>query len=147
MNIILSEDVKSLGKKGEVVKVSDGYGRNLINKKKAIEGTAKNLNDLKLKQKHDEKLAQERLEEAKKLGEEIKEMSIELKLKAGAGGKVFGSVSTKEIAQAAKEQLNLDIDKKKLLLDEPIKAFGTHEVTVKLHPQVSTVLRVKVTEE
>ncbi len=147
MNIILLEDVRSLGKKGEVVKVSDGYGRNLINKKKAIEGTAKNLNDLKLKQKHDEKLAEERLEAAKKLGEELKEMSVELKLKAGTGGKVFGSVSSKEISQAAKEQLGLDLDKKKLLLEEPIRSFGTHEVTVKLHPQVSTVLRVKVTEE
>ena len=147
MNIILLQDVRSLGKKGEVVKVSDGYGRNLINKKQAIEGTAKNLNDLKLKQKHDDKLAAERLAEAKKLGEEIKEMSIELKLKAGAGGKVFGSVSSKEISQAAKEQLGLDIDKKKLVLDEAIKSFGTHEVTVKLHPQVSSTLRVKVTEE
>jgi large subunit ribosomal protein L9 len=147
MNIILLEDVRSLGKKGEVVKVSDGYGRNLINKKKAIEGTAKNLNDLKLKQKHDEKLAEERLEAAKKLGEELKEMSVELKLKAGTGGRVFGSVSSKEISQAAKEQLGLDLDKKKLLLEEPIRSFGTHEVTVKLHPQVSTVLRVKVTEE
>lgn len=147
MNIILLEDVRSLGKKGEVVKVSDGYGRNLINKKKAIEGTAKNLNDLKLKQKHDEKLAEERLEVAKKLGEELKEMSVELKLKAGTGGRVFGSVSSKEISQAAKEQLGLDLDKKKLLLEEPIRSFGTHEVTVKLHPQVSTVLRVKVTEE
>jgi large subunit ribosomal protein L9 len=147
MNIILLEDVRSLGKKGEIVKVSDGYGRNLINKKKAIEGTAKNLNDLKLKQKHDEKLAEERLEAAKKLGQELKEMSVELKLKAGTGGKVFGSVSSKEISQAAKEQLGLDLDKKKLLLEEPIRSFGTHEVTVKLHPQVSTVLRVKVTEE
>lgn len=147
MNIILLEDVRSLGKKGEVVKVSDGYGRNLINKKKAIEGSAKNLNDLKLKQKHDEKLAEERLEAAKKLGEELKEMSVELKLKAGTGGRVFGSVSSKEISQAAKEQLGLDLDKKKLLLEEPIRSFGTHEVTVKLHPQVSTILRVKVTEE
>lgn len=147
MNIILLEDVRSLGKKGEVVKVSDGYGRNLINKKKAIEGNAKNLNDLKLKQKHDEKLAEERLEAAKKLGEELKEMSVELKLKAGTGGRVFGSVSSKEISQAAKEQLGLDLDKKKLLLEEPIRSFGTHEVTVKLHPQVSTILRVKVTEE
>ncbi len=147
MNIILLEDVRALGKKGEVVKVSDGYGRNLINKKKAMEGTAKNLNDLKLKQKHDEKLAEERLEAAKKLGEELKEMSVELKLKAGTGGRVFGSVSSKEISQAAKEQLGLELDKKKLLLEEPIRSFGTHEVTVKLHPQVSTVLRVKVTEE
>jgi large subunit ribosomal protein L9 len=147
MNIILLQDVRSLGKKGEVVKVSDGYGRNLINKKQAIEGTAKNLNDLKLKQKHDDKMAAERLAEAQKLGEEIKEMSVELKLKAGAGGKVFGSVSSKEISQAVKEQLGLDIDKKKLVLDEAIKSFGTHEVTVKLHPQVSTTLRVKVTEE
>lgn len=147
MNIILLEDVRSLGKKGEVVKVSDGYGRNLINKKKAIEGSAKNLNDLKLKQKHDEKLAEERLEAAKKLGEELKEMSVELKLKAGTGGRVFGSVSSKEISQAAREQLGLDLDKKKLLLEEPIRSFGTHEVTVKLHPQVSTILRVKVTEE
>lgn len=147
MNIILQEDVRSLGKKGEVVTVSDGYGRNLINKKKALEATSKALNDLKLKNKHDEKVAEQKLQDAKELGEKIKEMSVSLTLKAGEGGRVFGSVSAKEIAEAIKSQLHLDIDKKKLILDEPIRSFGTHEVSVKLHPQVTSMIRVKVTEK
>jgi large subunit ribosomal protein L9 len=147
MNIILLEDNRTLGKKGQVVKVSDGYGRNLISKKQAIEATPKNINDWKLRQKHEEKLAAERLAEAKKLAEEMKGMSVSVTLKAGEGGKVFGSVSSKEIAQAMKEQLKLGLDKKKLVLDEPIKSFGTFEVPVKLHPEVSGTIRVKVTEE
>lgn len=147
MKVILLQDVKSLGKKGDIVNVSDGYARNMILPKKlGVEATGKNLNDLKLQNKHAEKVAQEQLEAAKALAEEIKEKVVEVKIKAGEGGRTFGSVSTKEISTAVKEQLNLDIDKKKMSLTDPIKALGTYEVAVKLHPKVTATLRVKVTE-
>lgn len=147
MKVILLQDVKSLGKKGEIVTVSDGYARNMILPKKlGVEATGKNLNDLKLQNQHAEKVAQEQLEAAKELAEQLKDKIVEVKIKAGEGGRTFGSVSTKEIAAAAKEQLGLDIDKKKLSLDDAIKALGTYEVNVKLHSKVTGMLRVKVTE-
>lgn len=148
MQVILLEDVKALGKKGQMVEVNDGYARNFILKKKlGIEATATNLNDLKLKEANNEKLAKERLEEAKKLAEVIKEASVSVSIKTGTGGKTFGSISTKEVAQAVKSQLKLDIDKKKMQIDEPIKSLGCHMVTIKLHPMVSAQLTVKVIEE
>jgi len=147
MEVILLQDVKSLGKKGEIVKVSDGYARNFILPKKlGVEKTPKTLNDLKLQQAAEEKLRQEILAEAKALGEEIKTKSVTLKIKSGEGGRTFGSVSTKEIAVALKEQLNLDIDKKKLVLPEPIRNLGTTIVPVRLHPDVTADLTVKVVE-
>ena len=139
MEVVLLEDVKALGKKGQIVKVSDGYGRNFIlTKKLGIEATPKNLNDLKL-QKANEAAA-------KDLAKHLEDKSITLSIKAGEGGKAFGSVSSKEIAKAIKDQLNLDIDKKKLVLPEPIKTFGTHEVPIKLHKEVTGKLAVKVVE-
>lgn len=148
MEVILLQDVKSLGKKGEVVKVSEGYARNFILKKKlGIEATNSNLNDLKLHNANDAKIAKEKLEAAKKLAEEIGKLTLNMKIKVGENGRVFGSISAKEIAQAAKEQLNLELDKKKLVLKDSIKAIGTHSVKVKLHPEVTTELTVKVTEE
>lgn len=117
MKVILLEDVKSLGKKGQLVDVSDGYARNFIlSKKKGIEATAKNMNDLKLQKAHEDKLAAQRLEEAKLFAAEIAKAEVVLELKVGEGGKLFGAVSSKEIAQAAKEQLNMELDKKKLVL-------------------------------
>lgn len=148
MKVILLEDVKSLGKQGDVVNVSDGYARNmLIPKKLGIEATNKNLNDLKLKNKHAEKVAQENLDAAKALAEEIGTKEVTVAIKTGEGGKTFGSVSTKEIAAAAKEQLGMELDKKKMLLPEGgLKALGAYEVGLKLHPQVIGTLKVKVTE-
>lgn len=147
MKVILLEDVKSLGKKGQLVDVSDGYARNFIlSKKKGIEATAKNMNDLKLQKAHEDKMAAQRLEEAKLFAAEIAKAEVVLELKVGEGGKLFGAVSSKEIAQAAKEQLNLDIDKKKLVLPNPIKAVGTTLVPIKLHPQVTGELKVVVRE-
>ena len=147
MKVILLEDVKSLGKKGELVEVNDGYARNFILAKKlGVEATAKNMNDLKLKRAHEDKLAAQRLEEAKKFAAELEKVQVTLKIKAGEGGKLFGSISSKEIAQAAKEQLDLDIDKKKLVLPSPIKAVGTTMVPIKLHPQVTGELKVIVQE-
>ncbi len=147
MDIVLLEDVKALGKKGQVVKVNDGYARNFILPKKlGVEATSKNLNDLKLQKANAAKIAAEQLAEAKALADKIGEMSVTLKMKAGEGGRAFGSVSGKEIAAAAKDQLGLEIDKKKLVLPEPIKTFGTHEVPIKLHKDVTGKLAVKVTE-
>lgn len=147
MQIVLLEDVKSLGKKGQIVKVNEGYARNFILPKKlGVEATPKNLNDLKLKKANQEKIAAQQLAEAKELGEKLEKASITLSIKAGDNGKAFGSVSGKEISKAIQDQLNLDIDKKKLVLPEPLKTFGTHEVPVKLHRDVTAKLSVKVTE-
>ena len=147
MEVILLQDVKSLGKKGEIVKVSDGYARNFILPKQlGVEKTAKTLNDLKLQKAAEEKHRLEVLAEARALGEEIKKQSVTLKIKSGEGGRTFGSVSTKEIAIAMKEQLKLDVDKKKLVLPEPIRTLGTTIVPVRLHPEVTTELTVKVVE-
>lgn len=147
MKVILLEDVKALGKKGQVVDVSDGYGKNFILKKKlGVEANGANMNDLKLQKAQNEKLAKEQLEAAKALAARLEEMSVTLSIKAGEGGRAFGSVSSKEIAAAYKEQNNVEIDKKKIQLPEALKTFGTHEVPVKLHPQVTGILRVKVFE-
>ena len=147
MKVILLEDVKSLGKKGDIVNVSDGYARNaILPKKLGIEATSKNLNDLKLQNQHADKVAAENLENAKELAKTVEKQKVVVKIKSGEGGKIFGSVSTKEIAQAAKEQTGLELDKKKMHLPDGIKALGTYEVPVKLHPQVTAKLTVQVVE-
>lgn len=147
MKVILLEDVKALGKKGQLVDINDGYARNFILKKKlGIEATPKNLNDLKLKKANEEKIAKEIYEQAQVFAEDIKEKYITVTMKTGEGGRTFGSVSTKEIAAAAKEQLGLDIDKKKLQLAEPIRTLGTTIVPYRIHPKVTAQLTVKVKE-
>lgn len=147
MEIVLLEDVKALGKKGQIVKVNDGYARNFILPKKlGVEATTKNLNDLKLQKANAERIAAEQLAAAKALAEKIGGMSVTLTMKAGEGGRAFGSVSGKEIATAAADQLGLELDKKKLVLPDPIKTFGIHEVPVKLHKDVTAKLAVKVVE-
>ena len=148
MKVILLQDVKSLGKKGEIVNVNDGYARNFILPKKlGVEATGKNLNDLKLQKNNEKKVAQENLDAAKKLAAELAEGKVELAIKVGEGGRAFGSVSSKEIAEAVKEQMNLEVDKKKIQLKEAIKSLGTHIVSVKLHPEVTAELKVVVKEE
>ena len=147
MKVILIEDVKSLGKKGQLVDVNDGYARNFILAKKlGLEATPKNLNDLKLKKANDEKVAKEIYEEAKAFGERRKEMEVIVTIKTGEGGKIFGSVSSKEIAEAAKAQLGIELDKKKMVLPSPIKVLGTTMVPIKLHPKVTSELKVNVRE-
>lgn len=147
MKVILLQDVKTLGKKDQIVEVNDGYARNFILPKKiGVEATNQNMNTLKLQKANEAKIAQENLDSAKAFKEVIEGQTVVVRMKAGEGGRVFGSVSSKEIAEEAKKQCNLDIDKKKLVLPEPLKSFGTFEVTVKLHPQVQAKLRVKVEE-
>ena len=131
MKVILLEDVKSVGKKGEVVTVKDGYAKNFILKKNlGVEATSKNLNDLKLQKQNDEKVAAENLEKAQEFAKELETKSVE--------------VAIKEIATAAKEQLSYDLDKKKMQLKEPIKNIGTYHVPIRLHPKVTAELKVIV---
>ena len=140
MKVILLEDVKALGKKGEIVNVSDGYARNMILPKKlGLEATPKNLNDLKLQKANEEA--------ARAFAKNLEDKEVILTLKVGEGGRTFGSVSTKEISEAAKKQLNLDIEKKKLVLPNPIRNLGVTNVPVKLHPKVTGSLKVWVKEE
>ena len=147
MKVILLEDVKSLGKKGDIVEVSDGYARNFVLPKKlGVEANAKNKNDLKLQRANAEKMAKEQLEAAQELAKTLETKEVTLTIKSGEGGRTFGSVSSKEIAQAAKDQCGLELDKKKIQLPEAIKALGAYEVGVKLHPKVTGKLRVKVIE-
>lgn len=147
MKIILLQDEKKLGKKGDIIEASEGYARNYILPKKiGVEATPKNMNDLKLQKANDAKVAQEQLDAAKALAAELETKQIIVKIKAGEGGRTFGSVSTKEIAAAVKEQCNLEIDKKKMQLPEALKNFGSYEVNVKLHVQVTAKLTVKVVE-
>lgn len=148
MKVVLLEDIKTLGKKGDIVEASDGYAGNfLLPKKKAIAATAENLNTLKLQKANADKIAAELLAEAKALKDKIEKSEVTVSIKGGEGGKTYGSVSTKEIAQAMKDQSGLEVDKKKIVLPEPIKTFGVHEISIKLHKEVSAKLKVKVVEE
>lgn len=145
MEIILIQDVKALGKKGDIVKVSDGYARNFILPKKlGLEANKQNLMELQNQKAAEEKRKKEILEEAKLSAKNLEEVTIKVNIKVGEGGKTFGSISTKEIASALKNQFGLEIDKKKLILAEPIKNAGTYTVPVKLHPQVTAEMKVKV---
>ena len=148
MEVVLLEDVKALGKKGQIVKVNEGYARNFILPKKlGVEATPKNLNDLKLQKANAEKIAAQQLAAAKELAEKLEAASVTLSIKAGANGKTFGSVSSKEIGKAIEDQIGLEIDKKKVQLKDALKTLGTHKVPVKLHPEVTAEVTVEVKEE
>lgn len=147
MKVILLADVKPHGKKGDVVEVNDGYARNVLFKKnQAVEATNAAMNNLKLQNKHADQVAKENLEAAQALAKEMEAWKVETSIKSGEGGRTFGSVSSKEIAAAVKTQYGKELDKKKIVLEEGIKSLGIHEVKVKLHPQVTAVLRVHVAE-
>ena len=147
MKVILLEDVKSHAKNAHFINLSDGYARNMLFPKKlAVEATPKNINDLKLQKAHEEKVAKENLEAAKAFKEELETKQVTVAIKVGENGRTFGSVSSKEIAEAAKQQLGYDIDKKKMQLTSPIRELGTNMVPVKIHPQVTAQLKVVVKE-
>lgn len=148
MKVILLQDVKSLGKKGEIVEISDGYARNFVLPKKlGAEANSKNMNDLKLQKANADKIAKEQLEAAQELAKVLETKEVIVKMKSGEGGKTFGSISSKEIAEEAKKQCGLELDKKKIQLPEAIKSLGVYEVGVKLHTKVTGKLKVKVVEE
>ena len=148
MKLILLEDEKGVGKKGDVVNKNDGYALNfLIPKKLAVEATKSNINDLELKKKADERRKKEEYEEAKELGEKLKDKIVKVSVKAGENGKVFGSVTNKEISAALLQQTGIDIDKKKITFNDPIKMVGRRTVKVKLHPKVTVELTVEIAGE
>ena len=148
MKIILLQDEKKLGKKGDVIEASDGFARNYILPKKiGIEATAKNMNDLKLPKANEDKHAKEQLDAAKALAAQLEGKQIIVSIKGGEGGRTFGSVSSKEIAAACQEQHGIEVDKKKIQMTESLKNFGSYEVPIKLHPQVTGKLMVKVIEK
>ncbi|MCR5213416.1 MAG: 50S ribosomal protein L9 [Eubacterium sp.] len=148
MKVILKQDVKSLGKKGEIVEVNQGYARNFVLPKGlGVEATAKNLNDLKLKNQNDDKIAAENLAKAQEMADSLKDKKVTAKMKVGANGKTFGSISTKEVAELIKSQLGIEVDKKKIIMSEPAKAIGGFNVGIKLHPQVTAQILLDVVEE
>lgn len=148
MKVILLQDVKALGKKGELVNVNDGYARNyILPKKLGMEANSTNMNNLKLQKQKEDRAAAQELADAKALAEKLKDVIIELQVKTGEGGRVFGSVSAKEIVAAAKSQKNLVIDKKKLLIDEPLRSCGMHIIKVRLHKDVVGEFKVHVSEK
>ncbi len=147
MKVILLKDVKGTGVKGDVVNVSDGYARNfLFPKGLAVEATKSNLNELKNKERAQQKRIEQEKQEARELAKKISDITLVIKAKSGENGKLFGSVTNKEIAQELKKQHNITIDRKKIVLDEPIKQLGQMELEVKLYPEISGKLTVKVEE-
>ena len=147
MKVILLEDVKNVGKKGEVVEVNDNFARNvLLRSKKGVEATGKNMNDLKLRKANDEKVAAENLAAAQELAKKVGQSEVTLKVKVGEGGKLFGAIASKESAEAAQSQLGFTLDKKKIQMDTPIKSVGKHTVPVRLHSKVTANLTVIVEE-
>ena len=145
MKIILLEDVKGTGKKGQIIEASDGHARNfLIPRKLGIEATKANLSDLEHKQKATEAKRQQELEKAQELAKTLADKAIRVPVKAGTSGRIFGSVTNKEIAQAFIAQYDQEIDRKKIVMDEPIKTLGEHVVELRIHAQVSAKVKVIV---
>lgn len=145
MKVILLQDVKKLGKKGEIVEVSDGYGRNyLLARKLAAPGTSENINDAKQKKAAADHRAQVASDEAVVLASELKKVELTIPVRIGKGGKVFGAVTGKDISDAAKRQYDLDLDKRKVEIKEPIKALGTYDVIIRVHPAITSVIKVHV---
>ncbi|MDR0963171.1 MAG: 50S ribosomal protein L9 [Clostridium sp.] len=145
MKVILLKDEKNLGKQGDLVEINDGYARNYVLPRKiALEATPANLNELKLQKERQAQKEKKILEAAQETSKQLENHAITITMKAGESGKVFGSISTKEIAEAYKTQHNIDVDKKKIQLAENIKTYGNHEVMIKLHPKVNATLKIQV---
>ena len=148
MKVILLQDVKTLGKKGDMVEVSDGYAKNfIIPKKLGVEANGANINDLKLQKANQAKVEKEQYEAAVKLGEEIEALSVTVPIKVGEGGRAFGAVTGKEIAKALLEQHKITVDKKKIVLPDSIKSVGEFGVPIRLHTKVTAKLKVYVEPE
>ena len=148
MQVILLQDVKSLGKKGDMLEINDGYARNyIIPKKLGVPANEANKNDLKLHKASEAKIAKENLEAAKELGAKIEKVSVNVPIKVGENGRAFGAVTAKEISDALDKQCGIKVDKKKIQLKEAIKAVSEADVPVKLHPEVTALLKVKVVAE
>ena len=147
MKVILLEDVKNVGKKGELVNASDGYAKNfLFPKKLAVEATKSNLNDFELKQKAEAKRKKEELEQAQNMAKELENKTVTVKVKTGENGKLFGSVTNKEVAEEIVKQTGMQIDKKKVSIGDPIKMVGERTAVIKLHPKVSAEITIKIVE-
>lgn len=143
MKVILLQDVKAQGKKDDVVEVNDGYARNfLFPRKLAIEANKSNMNELSNRKAAENFRAEQELKKAQEQGAALKEKSVTIYQKTGAGDKLFGSVTAKEIAEAVKKAYGIDIDKKKIVLDEPIKALGEYKAELKLHVNVHVTITV-----
>ena len=148
MKVILQQDVKGQGKKGQMVEVSDGYGRNfLLPRKLAVEATAENVNTMKMQDKAKQARLAEEKAQAQALAERLKGVQVKIKARAGQGGKLFGSITSKEISEELKKQFDMDVNKSKIVLSDPIKSFGAFEVKCKLGSEVSGVINVLVIEE
>ncbi|WP_407269400.1 50S ribosomal protein L9 [Radiobacillus sp. PE A8.2] len=148
MKVIFTQDVKGKGKKGEVKNVSDGYARNyLLKNNLAEEATSGNLKALDAKKNKEKQLVHQEVEEAEKLKEKLAKLPVELKAKSGEGGRLFGSITSKQIAEQLKKSYKINIDKRKIELDNPIRALGYTDVPVKIHPEVTGTIKVHVTEE
>jgi large subunit ribosomal protein L9 len=148
MKVILLQDVKPHGKKGDMVEINDGYARNfIIPKKLGVEATNANMNDLKLQKANQEKIAAQQLADAKELAAKLESIKVNVKIKTGEGGRTFGSITAKEIAEALKKQHGIDIDKKKIVMKDAIKSVGSFSVNVKLHTQVNAELSISVDSE
>ena len=145
MKVILLQEIRGIGKKGQIIDTSDGHARNyLIPRKLAVEATAHTLNEIEAKKKAEQHRQLSELEAAQALGKSLSQTKIEIQVKTGENGKLFGSVTNKEIASALSAKTGLTVDKKKVILDEPIKTTGEKQVEVKLHPQVSARITVEI---
>ena len=148
MKVILKQDVKGLGKKDEMHEVSDGYARNfLLPKGLAVEANAANINEMNTKKEAEKARKQKELAKAKELAKEIGSITVVIKAKAGENGKLFGSITSKEIADKLKSDHNIEVDKRKIQLPDALKSLGTFELDVKLYPEVSAKLKVKIEQE
>ena len=148
MKVILTQDVKSVGKKGQVIDASDGYARNfLLPKKMAVLADSKNMNELKTKQEANKYKKDMSMAAAKEVAEKMKNFQITFKLKAGENGKIFGSVTSKDIADELNKKYFVEVDKKKVMLDDSIKNLGTYNVEIKLFEGISGILKVNVVNE
>lgn len=148
MKVILLKDIKALGKKNEIVNVSDGYARNyLLPRNYAAEATTGKLKEMQIKKEADKDRKEKEVNEAKELANKISKLEVVIKSKAGSGGKLFGSITNKDVSDGIKKQHKIEIDKKKIVMNETIKTLGTHEIEVKVYPEISTKIKITVVEE